>query len=235
MTGLAQFFEFDETKVANGQGRILFSPLTGTDDTAVPTGIEDIIGMVSPYAPKTSTSTGNWFDVGATAAPAEYSRQVSLNEWKIQQQLTSILRVPNEVVRTFKLALAEFTRSDLVAMFENATVQSAVSSGTGKSAQELIAFGQFTDLLQYRVAIIGFQPLECGVVTEGSSGPTRPRMWCQFFNRVSVDADAQSINFGIGEMVSVPITLKCYPEPSANQNAEHGGYFFEAAGTIATS
>ena len=43
------------------------------------------------------------------------------------------------------------------------------------------------------------------------------------------------VTYGMGDMVSADITLKCYAEPGQPQNQEHGTYFFEEAGILATA
>lgn len=232
---LAQFFEFNEQNFLNGQARLLFSPLTGTDDAAVPTTPADIFGQVSPYDPIQSSSAGNWYDVGGTSAPPVYTFAPAMTEWKIQQQVASVLRVINEITHTIKFDAAEFKRSDLLKMFFNANDPAAIGAATGHSAFEQVFFGQFTDLNQYRVALAAFQPLQSGKVIEGTSGPSRPAMVVQVFNRVSIEAGSDALTYGLGDMVSLPITLKAYPEPGAAQNEEYGSFFLEAPGTIATS
>jgi hypothetical protein len=225
---LEQFFVFDETYFVNGQGRILFSKL-GTDlDVAVPAGPVDIFDQVSPYTPKTG-----WVDLGGTTAPPVYDRGVALNEWKVQQQLTAVLMVPQEITRTIKLPAAEFARPDLLEMFENADAPTVVAAAAGTSAFSAVPFGQFTDLNQYRVALACYCPLEAGTVQEGATGPLRPKMVVQVFNRASLTAENVTVTYGMGDMVSADITLKCYPEPGAAQNQEHGSYFFEEAGILA--
>lgn len=232
---LSQFFTFDPTNFVNGQARLLFSKLGNgaLTDAAVPTDISKVFAMESPYAPiALPTTVSPWVDIGATHAPPQYDRNVTENEWKIQQRLTPVLLVPQEIVRTVKIPFAEFARADLLGLFENGPAQTAVAGATDISAQAVQSFGQFTDLLQYRVAVAMFQPLEAGVVTEAGGG-TRPRLLVQTFYRCSVMAENVAVLYGQGDMVSADVTLKCYAEQSQPQNSEYGAYFLEAAGTIA--
>ncbi len=231
---LSQFFVFNEANFVNGQARLLYSKLSNgaLTDQPVPTDISKIFAMDSPYAPiATPSSASPWVDVGGTSAPPVYDRNLTVNEWKVQQQLTAVLQVPQEVVRTIKIPAAEFARADLIGMFENGPAQTAVAPATDVSAQQVQPFGQFTDLLQYRIALAAFQPLEAGVVTE-AGGATRPRLVVQTFYRCSIMAENVSVTYGIGDMVSADVTLKCYAEPGQPQNSEYGAYFFEAAGSI---
>lgn len=231
---LSQFFTFSNNNFVNGQARMLFSKLgNGTlTDQAVPTSIASIYAMKTPYAPSAASGFSPWVDVGATSVPPVYDRNVALNEWKIQQILTPVLMVPLEIVRTIKIPAAEFARADLLGLFENGPAQGAVAPTTGISAQATQPFGQFTDLLQYRVALAAFQPLESGTVYESAGGNTRPRMVVQVFYRCSIMAENVSVTYGQADMVSADVTLKCYIEPGQPQNAEYGSYFLEAAGTI---
>lgn len=232
---LSQFFQFDEANFVNGQARVLFSPLDGvTDPVPVPTTIADIFSMVSPYEAVASSSAGTWYDVGGTDAPPAYTFTPSFNEWKVQQQIMAVELVPTEAIRKVKFEAVEFARSDLLQMFENAGAPTSVAAVTGASAQEAIAFGQFSDINQYRVAVAAFLTAEGGLVTEGTGGPTRPRLVVQVFNRCSVDTGG-NIDYSLGNMVKLPLELKLYPEPGAPQNQEAGVYFIEEAGVIAVA
>ena len=233
---LSQFFTFDATNFVNGTVRVLFSKLNnGTlTDQPVPSDISKVFAMKSPYSPVTTPSTASpWVDIGATTAPCVYDRGLTVNEWKIEQRLTAVLLVPQEVIRTIKVPAAEFARADLLGLFENGPAQNAITPTTGVSAQEQQPFGQFTDLTQYRVALAAFQPLEAGTVYESAGGPSRPRLMVQTFYRCSISAENVSVTYGKGDMVSADLTLRTYPEPGQAQNAEGGTYWFEAAGTIA--
>jgi hypothetical protein len=232
---LSQFFTFDGTNFVNGTVRVLFSKLSnGTlTDQPVPTDISKIFAMKSPYAPVTGASTASpWVDVGATHAPCVYDRGLTVVEWKIEQRLTAVELVPQEVIRSIKIPAAEFARADLIGLFENGPAQNAIIAATGVSAQEQQTFGQFTDLSRYRVALAAFQPLDAGVVYESAGGPSRPRLMVQTFYRCSLTAENVSVTYSKGEMVTADLTLRTYPEPNQGQNAEGGSYWFEAAGTI---
>ncbi|HZL18623.1 MAG TPA: hypothetical protein VFG23_12850 [Polyangia bacterium] len=230
---LATFFEVDKTKLVNGQARVLFSQLGNgaLTDQPVPTaGIQAIYAMESPYAPFTASGASPWVDFGGTQAPPEDSRNLTINEWKVQQQYTALLMVPGEIDHTIKIPAIEVARPDILGLFENGPAQTAIVAGSHFSAQALQPFGQFTDLLQYRIAIASFMPLLAGTVTEPSG--TRPRMFVKFFNRCSITAENVPLQWAIGEPLHCDVTLKCYIEPGQNQNAEYGGYLVEAAGTL---
>ena len=225
---LSQFFVFNSANFVNGQARVLYSQLTGAStDVAVPASPDKIFLQKSPYTPATG-----WVDVGGTSAAPEYSRDLKVNEWKVQQKLSAVLSVPQETVRTVKIPAAEFARADLLQMFENGPAQIAVVAVSGTvRAQAQQQFGQFTDLNQYRVALAAFQPLESGTVSEGT-GVTRPLLVTQVFYRCSINAENVAVKYGEGEMVTADVTLQLYPESGQPQNAEYGTYFFETAGTL---
>lgn len=232
---LATFFPYNATELINGQARVLYSKLKNAalTDTPVPVDISKIFLMDTPYTPYTAGSTSSpWVDIGATSAPVTYDRGIAAVDWKIQQILTPVLIVPQEITRTFKIPIAECARADLLQLFENGNATNSIGASTGISAQTQQQFGQFTDFTQYRFAVAMFQPLEAGVVTEESGG-TRPKLVVQYLNRCTLMAENVSVNYGQAEMVSFDLTVKAYPEPGQPQNAEYGGYFFEAAGTIA--
>lgn len=230
---LATFFEVNIANLVNGQARVLFSELSnGTlTDQPVPTaGIQSIFAMETPYAPVAVSGTSPWVDFGGTAAPPESGRNLTINEWKVQQQYTPLLMVPGEVEHTIKIPAIEVARADILGMVENGPAVAAISAGSHYSAQQLQAFGQFTDLLQYRIAIASFMPLKAGAVTEPSG--TRPRLFVQFFNRCSISAENVPLNWEIGQPLHCDVTLKCYVEPGAAQNNEYGGYLIESVGTL---
>jgi hypothetical protein len=233
MTGLATFFEVNKQNLVNGQARVLYSQLSNgalTDQPVPSTGIQSIFAMESPYAPVATSGTSPWIDIGGTAAPIDDGRALSINEWKVQQQLTALLMVPGEVEHTVKIPAVEITRADILALFENGPAESAIAAGSHYSAQTLQPYGQFTDLNQYRVAVAAFLPLEAGVVTEPNG--TRPRLFVKYWNRCSISAETTTLNWAIAEMLHADVTLRAYLEPGQNQNTEYGGYLIEAAGTL---
>jgi hypothetical protein len=225
---LSQFFVFNANNFVNGQARLLYSQLTGAStDVAVPANPASLFLQKSPYTPATG-----WVDVGGTSSPPLYSRDLKVNEWKIQQKLASVLNIPQEVVRTIKIPAAEFARADLLGLFENGPAEIAITASSGAwRPQNQQPFGQFTDLNQYRVAIAAFQPLGAGTVNEGA-GATRPLLVTQVFYRCSIYAENVQVKYGIGEMVTADVTLRLYAEPGQPQNSEYGCYFFETAGAL---
>lgn len=234
----SDFFEFTAANMVNGQARVLYSLLSNgaLTDVPVPQTIADIIAMLSPYDPVQTSNYSPWDDIGGTSAPPEDSRQLSMNEWKVQQQYTAVLMVPNEIVHTVKIPAIEVARADILQLFENGGSEVDIDAVTDASAQVQQWFGQFTDLNLYRVAIIGFAPREAGVVYEGSSDTVgRARMFCKVFHRCSISAENVSLTWEIGQPLHVDVTLRCYVEPGQDQNQEYGSYLIEDAGTIATS
>lgn len=231
---LAQFFVENPENLINGQSRVLYSKLLNgaLTDAAVPASIADIIGMESPYTPvATPSSVSPWVDIGATSAPVAYDRNITANEWKIQQRLTPVLIVPQEIIRTLKIPIAETARADLLQLFENGPAQNVIAPSTGVSGQQQQPFGQFTDLFQYRIAVCMFQPLEAGQVVE-SGGDIRPRMVVLVLNRASLMAENVTATLGQGDMVTFELTVKGYAENGQPQNSEYGCYLLEDAGTI---
>lgn len=235
MSGIAGFFVFDETHFVHGQARILFSKLGNGSltDQAVPASPADIFAQeqASGYDPMTPTGYSPWVDLGGTTTPPEYGIARTINNWRVQQQIAAVKAVPSEVVRTIKFTFAEFNRTDLLQLLENAGAAQSVSSATGHSAFTQIPFGQFTDLNEYRFAIAAFMPLDAGSVNE-SDGTVRPRLVVQACYRCAVDAANSTVAYALGEEIAPELTLRLYPESGQDQNQEQGSYFIEAAGTI---
>jgi hypothetical protein len=234
MASLATFFEVNKQNFVNGQTRVLISQLSNgslTDQPVPSDGIQTIFAMETPYAPVATTGTSPWVDIGGTAEGIDDARELAINEWKVEQQLTAILLVPGEVVHSVKIPMMEVARTDLLYLFENASTTTAITESGSHSAQSGVPFGQFTDLNQYRVCLAGFMPLEAGTVTE-SSGGTRPRFFVKYFNRCSLSAETTTLDWKIAQPLHADVTLRAYLEPGQSQNQEIGGYLIETADTL---
>lgn len=231
---MGQFFPFDPTHLAGDQARILFAPLS--EPVPVPANIPDVFNPNDPYAPKALVGVGAyaWEDFGATQAPLDYSRDLAVTEWKIQQQTTAVLEEPSAVNRTVKIPMAEF-RPQLIQLFENAPEVTALAAAAGYSAADKIPFGTFADIAQYRVAYATKRPKEAGTVTEtvASGGKVRGRILMQVLYRCQISAENLQIQFGLGEMAHADITLKLFPEPGQTEGEEYGFWVDEHAGVIA--
>ena len=232
---LSQFFEFTPANFVNGQARILYSLVNdgALTNAPVPSRVENIFEVESPYTPYAPSGYSPWVDIGGTSSAPEVGRDVALNEWKVQQAYTAVDMVPSEIVHTIKIPAVEFARPDLLALFENGPAQVPISGGAHQSAQTQQQFGQFTDLNLYRIAIAAFMGPSAEEVTE-STGAVRPAFVVQVINRVSISAENVSTTWEIGQPIHADVTLRSYVEPGAAQNTEYGSYFFETPGqTIA--
>lgn len=230
---LANFYEFATDNFVEGQTRVLYTKLSnGTlTDQTIPGKIPDVIATETPYSPVQATGDSGWYDLGALTAPAEFSQSPSSNAVKIQQQIAAVKMIASEVKDTVKFTVAELNQTAIKQIIHNAGAATSVSSGSGYVASTLLPFGQFTDLAEYRFAIISPLVSEAGAVTE-STGGVRPRLQMLFCNRCVLDATATTMTYALGEIVAADLTFALLAEPGVDQNTELGGYITESAGTI---
>lgn len=210
------------TAVSSGPVRVLLAP--ATED--IPADILDIIDMTTPY-----DVNGDWFDLGATSGPANYSRGIEAEGLSVEQVNGDIIEDITDVTRGVTIPMAGISAEN-IQVFENAPAIATVSAAALKSAQESVKFGSFSETERYRVALIGLRPKSAGIVQEPSSGPARGRMVCQVLYNCGLSADESSISRGKGQLMSGDVSFKAYPEPGEDADEAHGTWLFEDAGTI---
>lgn len=186
-----------------------------------------VIGMVAPYGEKTG-----WVDIGATADSTDYTRDMNSSGWEIEQSSSAVFEEITEVSRTLKVEVAEITPEKL-RILEEAGAIGTVAAGSGWSAQKSVKFGSFSSLVKRRVCFIGQRNLGSGAVVEPTTTLNRGRfVMCCLYN-VNLSADASQLQVKKGNIASVPITFKSFPESGQTQGQEFGIWLLEDAGTIA--
>lgn len=218
-------FPYDIDNLLGGRVRVLYAP--ASED--IPTGIDDIIDMVDPYA-----VVGDWVDLGATAEASSYSREIESEGYDIQQASGAVLEEITNVSRSITAPLAEITPENLQILEESSAPES-LSAGVDIGAQEQIKIGTFDSLSYYRVAFVAMRAQGSGVVTETSSSKTRGRMVAFCLYNCTISADESEISFEKGNLASAPVTFTGFPESGEASGEEYGTWFFEDAGTIADS
>src|SRR3954470_5385607 len=121
-------FPYDIDNLLGGAVRVLYAPTT----VAAPTNIFDVIGMVSPYAPKTG-----WVDFGATKESFTYTRGFDTEGFEIQQVPGAILEDITDMSRTLTVSVAEL-RPSLLTMIEQGVQSADVAAAGGAGAQKIV-------------------------------------------------------------------------------------------------
>jgi hypothetical protein len=215
---------WDITKLAVGPVRVLLAPTS----EAVPTSLQDVIDLVSPYDP-----AGDWFDLGAARESSTYTRGMDEEGLQIQQESGDIMTEITDISRSLKLSIAEIAPEN-IGIIENSVVTEAVAAAANTSAQTAVPIGSFSDLENYRAAMIAVRKKQSGVVTEPGAGALeRGRLVAVVLNRVTLAAEDADLEWDKGQLTQAGLTLNSFPEPGSDDAESYGRWFFEAAGVIA--
>jgi hypothetical protein len=221
MTLVTGPFPYDIDNLLGGAVRVLYAPTS----VAIPTGINDVIDMTTPYAPKTG-----WVDFGATKEGFTYTRGFSTSGFEIQQVPGAILEDITDLNRVIQVSVAEF-RDTIIAMFEQGTVATDVAAATGVGAQDIVRFGAFNSVTQYRIAWISRRHQGSGTVTE-AGGTVRGRFFMGVGYRCQITADDIEYNGAKGELTGLGVSFKLFPESGQTYGQEYGFWASEHSGTL---
>jgi sucrose-6-phosphate hydrolase SacC (GH32 family) len=216
MPAVTGAFPYNVDNLLGGAVRILYAPVS----VAIPASIADVIDTVAPYAPKTG-----WIDFGATKEAFSYSRAFDVSGYEIQQVPGAVLEDITDLTRTVTLSVAELTDKTLQ-ILEEGTIATDVATGTGLGAQDVVKFGSFLSVTQYRVAFISRRHKGSGTVNEGS-GVLRGRFFMGAGYRCQMTADEVSLEGTKGELAAASLTFKFFPESGETSGQEYGAWFME--------
>jgi hypothetical protein len=215
---------YDVNNLLAGAARVLISDTSPVP--ALPANLADIVDLTDPYAPATG-----WIDIGATTDASAYSRDMTEQDYTIEQTNAPVLTDITEVTRTLRCTVGEITPEHLQ-IIEEAAAIGTLAAATGKSAQKQVKFGTIGSLTRRRVAFVGQRNKASGTVDEPASGPTRGRFVALCLYNAQISAEAAEVSLGKGNLASVPITFKAYPEDGEASGSEFGTWFLEDAGAI---
>lgn len=207
----------------NGPIRVVYTPVA----TTLPTKIQDIVGMVSPYV-----LDSDWDDFGAAKSAPSYSRGLAKEGATIQQESGQILEEVSDVPRQIKLSVAELTPENLM-ILENASEIETIAAAANTGAQKSVGLSSIIELTEYRMAFIGSRKKKSVLVTE-PGGATRGGLLALVANRVSAAAETSTIEFDRGNLAEAVITFDLHPEPGETEEV-YGRWLTETAGTIAAT
>jgi hypothetical protein len=211
-------FPYDIDNLLGGAVRVLFAPPTAP----LPADIGDVIDMTTPYAPVTP-----WKDFGATKEGFTYNRGFDTAGFEIQQVPGAILEDITDLSRSITVSVAEL-RDDLIAMVEQGTIGTDVAAGTGYGAQDIVKFGSFNSVTQYRIAWVSKRHQGSGTVAESGS-VTRGRFFMGVGYRCQITADEIEWAGAKGELTGLGLSFKLFPEPGQLYGQEYGLWASEQA------
>jgi hypothetical protein len=208
------------TNLVTGPIRGLYAPTS----VSVPTKLDDVVGLATPYAVKTG-----WIDFGAMTDTPTYGRDMDSSDLTIQNRTTPVLKKITGTTRTVQLTLAEVT-SALTQIIENAPAPVTIAvgaGGSGTSAQKAVDLGSISSLVRYRIALIGERDPGLGSSGEGGA---RGLLLGFILYSASITADASDMDFPNDDLVGRPVTFQAYPEPTISDPLKAHGRFLEETG-----
>jgi hypothetical protein len=211
-------FPYDIDNLLGGAVRVLYAPVSAP----APADISDVISMATPYAP-----VSPWKDFGATKESFTYTRGFDTEGLEIQQVPGAILEDITDLSRTISVSVAEL-RDEMLVMIEQGIVASDVAAGTAGGAQDIVKFGSFNSVTQYRIAWVSRRHQGSGTVDEGG-GVVRGRFFMGVGFRCQITADEVEFEGAKGELTGLGLSFKLFPEPGSNYGEEYGLWASEQA------
>lgn len=222
-------FPFDLDYLLGGKYRAVVADLSAASPPAIPANIDDVMGLVSPYALKTG-----YEDLGAGREGASYSRGLGQEGWEIQQANEAVLPEVTGTARSITVSLAEI-KPRTVDIVEESPGTQAIAAATNKSAQTRVPLGEILDLTYYRVALIGQRKVKSGTVIEppgAVGGKRRGKFVMVVLNSCTISSDDSGFDLEKGNLSHMPVTFTAFPDAAAASGEEYGATYFELAGTI---
>jgi hypothetical protein len=156
--------------------------------------------------------------------------------YTIEQSQTPLLEEPTEVQYTVQIPFAELSPKVLQILNEAPRTTAEVAA-TGRSSGVKTPFGNIYDLSHYRVAFVVRRTKAQGEVIEGAGGSAkhRGRFLVYVGYDCTISGENVQTNFGKGQLSQAAVTFRLYPDSAVTAEGEEHGFFFdEDAGTIAT-
>lgn len=225
---MENFFPYEIANLATGPVRVVYA--SPDDVAAVPTKIQDILGMEDPYTLKTG-----WKDFGAAVNPGSYSTGTAKNDLSIQNDTQPVDSEVTGVTRSLGFNVAELADEALQIIEGSPTVET-IAAAAHAGAQKGLPFGTIDSADRFRVAFIGKRRKSAGIVTESGVGALeRGRMFAVVLYSAEISGDTRSISFDRGNFASADVTFVAYPDPSAPAGKDGGRWLHEDAGTISAT
>jgi hypothetical protein len=211
-------FPYDIDNLLGGAVRVLYAPVSAD----VPASIDEVIDMQTPYA-----VVSPWMDFGATKESFTYTRGFDTEGFEIQQVPGAILEDITDLSRTITVSVAEL-RPETLQIIEQGVIATDVAAGTGQGAQDIVKFGSFNSVTQYRIAWVSRRHQGSGTVDEGG-GVVRGRFFMGVGFRCQITADEVEFEGAKGELTGLGLSFKLFPEPGGVYGEEYGLWASEQA------
>jgi len=201
-----------------GPAHFFYAPST----VARPAKLDDVIGLSTPYAPKTG-----WLGGGQTTDTTDYSREFDGEELETQQG-GIVMRKLTQANRSVTVPLANVT-PELTRIAEAAPPLETIAVGaaaSGTPAQTGVHLGLPVSLPRYRVAVIAEQPAE---LTSSREAATRGPLVGILGYSATIAMDDSDTEIGSDEFASREFTFDFYADLSVTDSEkQHGKVVFES-------
>jgi hypothetical protein len=225
MTVIEGALPYDLANLLGGACRVLYADT----DQAIPAKIHDVIELVHPYDAK-----AGWTDLGATGDASSYSRNIDSEGYEIQQATGAVLESITDIVRQFKIDIAEI-KPEHIQITEEATTIGTVAAVDGTNTQQkVVKVGNFSEVTQRRFAFVSQRQRAQGIVTEPSTLRERGQFVLFSAYRAQIAAEESEVTWDKGNLATVPCDFRLFPEPGEDQGEETAVWVFEAEGLIDT-
>lgn len=220
---------WDEAGALAGPARVLYAPTS----VAVPGDLWDIVPAVATAGGEYPAKTG-WVDFGLMADPPSVTHGRDSSGLDYQQPSGPLFQAITEVNRSMTVNIAHIDEVTMQ-IVENAAAATSIAAATGESALKKVYVGLYSNVPQWRIALVSFRPSGAGAVVEPAPSPigTRPPAVARVIPRATISSDDTEIEFPEGDPAAGDVTFTAESEPTAPAGGEHGYWIFEQAGTIA--
>ena len=215
---------YDSANALTGPARVVYAPMT----VGSPIDLWAIVAAVA-VAGEYPLTTG-WKDFGLAADAPSYTHSREAEGIEYQQPTAPLFESISNIQRQFTAQVAEIEPDNMKIVENSAATTQAIAASANKSAQQKLGFGLYSQMVQYRIALISFRP--GGIVTE-PGGVTRPPAVALVLPTCSLAAEDTEIAFEAGTPVNAPITFSTFPTTGLAAGLEHGYWIFENPGVIA--
>ncbi len=223
---------YDKLNALTGPARVVWAETS----VAVPADLSSVVDSVATNG-EYPLKTG-WTDFGLAADAPSYSHDKDTEGLEYQQPSGFLFEEITELSRSFTAQVAEIDPENLK-IIENSTQQTAVAASaaaattaTKKAAQTLVHAGLYTSFRQLRIVLISYRPTGAGMITEGTSGVTRPCAVARIIPLCTLAAEESELSFEKGEPTNAEVTFTALPDQALGAGKEHGFWSIETPGTI---
>lgn len=201
-----------------------------TPETDLPERLSDIFKPVGPDYE--ANAANGWFDVGATSAPSQITRNFTTQGYTIEQSNTTLMEEIQENNYQVQIPFAELHQDTLEVVYNSGSEAVAAVPGPDGDGSGVKTFvGNIFNLEHYLLALVVRRKKVQGVVKEGTgTGAIERGRWLAFVAYdASLLAENVSTSFGKGQLAAFQTTFKLNPDDGKPEGQEFGFWFDEDA------